>query len=73
MCIRDSYEGSIEKFGDALNQLYQDEILRKELSTNALERFENRFTWEGKSQQISMLYQTILQGKKQTQLIPEFL
>ena len=68
-----TYEASIEKFGDALNQLYQDEILRKELSTNALERFENRFTWEGKSQQISMLYQTILRRKKQTQLIPEFL
>jgi len=51
---------SIQAFSDALTRLYSNTDYRNTLSNNAFQRFEERFTWEGKGLVIQEIYEEVL-------------
>ncbi len=51
---------SIQAFSDALRKLYFNIDYRNTLATNAFQRFEEQFTWEGKGLAIQELYEEVL-------------
>jgi len=51
---------SIQAFSDALTRLYINTDYRNTLSKNAYQRFEERFTWEGKGLTIQEIYENAM-------------
>ena len=53
-------EASIQAFSDALTRLYLNTNYRNTLAANAFQRFEDRFTWEGKGLAIQEVYEAAM-------------
>lgn len=54
-----NYEQSVKDFSEALNTLFLNQQRYQTFSQNAIQRFDNCFTWEGKGQQIQEIYAQI--------------
>jgi len=55
-----SYDESIVLFSNALKRLYSDHDLHTKLSHNAVQRFEEYYTWDAKGLVLKKIYQEIL-------------
>ncbi len=51
---------SSNEFARALEQLFFQPVYQKELAQNAYKRYKDRFTWEGKGEQIQRVYNAVL-------------
>lgn len=59
-----TYEQSIDDFSEAIEALMKDEKRREDLSKNAREFFLEKYTWEGKAQEIQKIYEEIFLEKE---------
>lgn len=59
-----TYELGVQDFAKAMEILLTNETKRKHLSENALKRFQEKFTWDKKAQQIQAIYDEIFLEKQ---------